>query len=340
MTIPKKKISIIDVAREAGVSPSTVSRVIHEKPFVAESVRKKVKQALAQMDYRPNYAARFLPKGRTGYIAVATPRGSHDLFANPYSTRVLDGIGQVLDQTTYQLILATTPVQFHQLVRAHTVDGILLLGVEMNDAYLEDLEQSGLPVIVIGGYSQKTRFSVFTPDYARAVRLGVEHLNSLGHKRVGFICGPPNRYKWRTNQLEFESALRDFGMDEVGSIVTADYAEETSYRIISEMIHSGARLPSGYVSTSDILAIGLMKGAQDNGIEVPEDLSVVGYGDIARAALSRPPLTTVGGRFTEMAAEACRTLISMIESGVEEEPFNRVIEVELVVRGSTCRPRS
>lgn len=334
----KKRVGLIDVAREAGVSPATVSRVLHKKPVVSQSVCERVLKTAARLNYRPHFSARHLARGRTGYIAIATPRGSHHLFSSPYVTRVLDGIGQILDETSMRLILSTTATQFEDLTSSHVVDGILLLEVAMEDPYLDVLESSDIPVVLIGDYRTDTRFTVFTPDYESAIRMGVEHLKALGHRRVGFLCGPPNRYKWKLNQDTFHHLINEHGLLEVGSVVSPDYEEETGYRLLSEKLENGAALPSCYVSTSDFLASGFMRAAQDHGLEAPGDLSMVSYGDIPLAALSHPPLTTVGGNFVDVGAHAARTLIDLI-NGKENSPVRHKIPLRLIVRKSTAPPK-
>lgn len=333
----KKRVGLIDVAREAGVSPATVSRVLHNKPLVSETVRERVKKTAIRLNYRPHYSARRLAQGRTGYVAIATPRGSHQLFSSPYVTRVLDGIGQVLDETSMRLLLSTTPSQFEDLTNSHVVDGIFLLEVTLNDPYLDELEKSDTPVVMIGDYKKKTRFTVYTPDYESAIRMGVEHLVELGHREIGFICGPPNRYKWKPNVKTFQSLIKKHNLREVGSVVSPNYEEETGYRIFSEMIEKGKETPTGYVSTSDFLASGFMRAALDHGWSVPGDLSMVGYGDIPIAALSRPPLTTVGGSLIGVGAQAARNLIDLIE-GIADSPVRYTIPLKLIVRESAGRP--
>ena len=334
---PAKRVGLVDVAREAGVSPATVSRVRHNKPVVIPEARNRVLKTAARLNYRPHFSARNLARGRTGHIAIATPRGSHHLFSSPYVTRVLDGIGQVLDETSMRLILSTTPAQFEDLTSSHVVDGILLLEVAMKDPYLDVLESSDIPVVLIGDYKKKTRFTVFTPDYESAIRMGVEHLVELGHTEIGFLCGPPNRYKWKANQDTFQTLVKEFNLREIGSVISPDYEEKTGYRLFSERLEKRMPLPSCYVSTSDFLASGFMRAALGHGLSVPGDLSMVSYGDIPIAALSRPPLTTVGGQFVDVGANAARTLIDLIE-GKDNSPVRYTIPLDLILRESAGRP--
>ena len=224
-----KRISIIDVAREAGVSPATVSRVLHNKPIVDPKVRDMVRETVARMNYRPSFAARNLPMGRTGYLALATPRGSQNIFTNPYVFPSLEGIGKVVDESSFHLIIATTPKQISNLLETHAVDGMILIQFQMDDTEVEAIEKSGIPAVVVGAYKQDTRLSVLTPDYPTSVQIAVEHLAKLGHREIGFICGPPNTFKWRSNQIAFGESIQQLGLREVGSLVTPKYTEESGY---------------------------------------------------------------------------------------------------------------
>ncbi len=332
-----KRISIIDVAREAGVSPSTVSRVLHNKPIVDPQVRDMVRETVARLNYRPNFAARNLPMGRTGYLALATPRGSQHLFTNPYVSPSLEGVGQVLELSCFHLIIATTPKQMENLLDTHAVDGMILIGFQMDDIQVEEIEKSGIPAVVMGAYKQDSRFSVLTPDYPASVQIAVEHLAELGHREIGFICGPPNTYKWRSNQIAFGESIQRLGLREVGSLVTPNYTEEAGYTAFASLLENGTKPPTAFISTSDNLAIGVMNAAQDGHLRVPGDLSIIGYGNIPAARMAQPPLTTVASNLTLMAADAARLLIEIIETK-NDQPRRVVYPVSLITRESTGPP--
>jgi LacI family transcriptional regulator len=190
---------------------------------------------------------------------------------------------------------------------------------------------------VVGAYKQESRFSVLTPDYPAAVQVAVEHLADLGHREIGFICGPPNTYKWRSNQIAFGESIQSLGLREVGSLVTPNYGEEAGYAAFKSLLEKGAKPPAAFVSTSDNLAIGVMNAAQDGGLSVPGDLSVVGYGNIPASRMAQPPLTTVASNLTVMAADAARLLIEIIETK-SDQPRRVVYPVSLIARESAGPP--
>jgi LacI family transcriptional regulator len=332
-----KRISIIDVAREAGVSPATVSRVLHNKPIVDPKVRDMVRETVARMNYRPSFAARNLPMGRTGYLALATPRGSQNIFTNPYVFPSLEGIGKVVDESSFHLIIATTPKQISNLLETHAVDGMILIQFQMDDTEVEAIEKSGIPAVVVGAYKQDTRLSVLTPDYPTSVQIAVEHLAKLGHREIGFICGPPNTFKWRSNQIAFGESIQQLGLREVGSLVTPKYTEESGYTAFRSLIEKGTKPPTAFVSTSDNIAIGVINAAQDCHLKVPGDLSVIGYGNIPASRMAQPPLTTVASNLTLMASDAAQLLIEIIETK-NYQPRRVKYPVSLITRESTGPP--
>ncbi len=330
----KKTIGIIDVARDAGVSPATVSRVINGNPTVDAKIREHVRGAIKKLKYRPHHAARNLPRGLTGNLAVATPRSSRVLFTNPFFSRIFEGIGGVLDNSTYNMVVSTTPPQLKRLLDAHTVDGFLLFSVRKGDPYMEELEAMDLPVVVVGAYRQETRFTNFSPDYEGGTVAAVECLANLGHRKIGLVNGPSSSYKSDAGFRGFQEAIRRLGLVETGSLAVDEFIEHEGYASFMKWKTEGGEIPTAYVAGSDHLAVGLLKAASDSGLRVPEDLSVVGFGDVPLAELFNPPLTTIHGDLVEMGSEAATTLISMINGGFRV-PRRVVYPMQIIERKTT-----
>jgi LacI family transcriptional regulator len=333
----KKSIGMVDVARHAGVSPATVSRVINANPTVDSKIREHVWETIRQLKYRPHHAARNLPRGQTGNLAVATPRTSRILFGNPFFSRIFEGIGEALDESHYNMLISTTTPQLKRLLDAHTVDGFLLCAVRKGDPYLEELEAMDLPVVVIGAYGANTSFTTFAPDYVGGTAAEVEYLAKLGHTRIGHLNGPPNSYKSEAGQRGFREAVSRLGLIETGSMLADEFIEHEGYTRFMERKASGKEIPTAYVASSDYLAIGVLKAAIDLGMKIPQELSVVGFGDIPFAALFNPPLTTIHGDLMEMGYEAAQTLISMVNGG-SRAPRRVVFPMKIIERGTAVPP--
>jgi LacI family transcriptional regulator len=364
---PRKASGILAVAQEAGVSAATVSRVLNKKPTVDPKICERVQKVIKRLKYRPHYAARNLPRGQTGNIAVATLRGSQVIFSNPFFTRLFEGFGEVLDESPFNLMFCTTPRQMSRLLSAHTVDGICLVSVREDDPFLDEMEEMELPVVVVGAYLRETTFTTFCPDYSGGAIAAVCHLAGLGHTRIGHLNGPLLSYKSQADRLGFEEGIRravtsplnplsdaerelvrplstlERGrpagevVQEVGSLTALEYLEQAAYAIFKDHLRMGQELPTAYVASSDFLAIGLLRAALEVGLEVPRDLSVIGFGDIPMASLLHPPLTTLHGDLVEMGADAARALIQMITQE-RRSPRRVVYPLSIIERSSTGPP--
>ncbi len=336
---PRKVIGILEVARAAGVSPATVSRVVNKNPTVDAEIRERVRETITRLKYRPHYAARNLPRGQTGNVAVATLRGSRVIFSNPFFTRLLEGIGDVLDQSSYNLMFSTTPRQMERLLSAHTVDGIILVSVREDDPFISELEEMDMPVVVAGAYMCDSTFTILHLDYAGGAALAVGHLVNLGHQRIGHLQGPVKSYKSKADRAGFEEMISCWGIEEVGSLNADEFSDQSAQAVFLEHVRAGGPLPTAYVASTDNLAAGLLMGAMKLGIQVPEDLSVIGFGDTALAAQVFPPLTSLRGDIAAMGAEATQILIELIGQG-ERIPRRIVYPLFLAERGSTAKPRA
>ncbi len=333
----KKGTGILEVARQAGVSPATVSRVLNGNPTVDAKIQEKVRRTIDRLKYRPHFAARNLPRRLTGNIALATPRSSRVIFSNPFFTRVFEGIGAVIDDSSYNLMFSTTPRQMRRLLDAHTVDGVILISVREDDPYMDELEEMDLPVVVVGAYLRESRFTTLCPDYAGCAVTAVRYLASLGHTKIGHLNGPKASFKSKADRIGFEEGMTMLNLEEVGSLNAEEFVEQAAYASILAHHEAGLDFPTAYVSSSDYLAIGLLKAAADLGIRVPEDLSVIGFGDIPLAALLHPPLTTMHGDLVEMGSEAAQTLIDIV-NGVRRTPRRIVYPMRIVERKTTAPP--
>ena len=334
----RKGTGILEVAREAGVSPATVSRVLNGNPTVDPKIQEKVRRTIDRLKYRPHFAARNLPRRLTGNIALATLRSSRVIFSNPFFTRVFEGIGAVLDESPYNLMLSTTPRQMERLLQAHTVDGVILISVREDDPYLEELEEMDLPVVVVGAYLRESRFTTLCPDYTGCAVAAVQYLASLGHRRIGHLNGPKASFKSKADRIGFEEGMTLLKLEEVGSLNAEEFVEQAAHAAVLSHSKAGKAFPTAYVACSDYLAIGLLKAAADLAIRVPEDLSVIGFGDIPLASLLHPPLTTMHGDLVEMGAEAAQTLMDII-NGTRRTPRRIVYPMRIVERLSTAPPQ-
>ncbi|MFF4803649.1 LacI family DNA-binding transcriptional regulator [Streptomyces sp. NPDC001351] len=330
----------VDVARLAGVSQKTVSRVFNDEPYVSADVRRRVLDAAEQLGYRLNNAARALASGRTRSIGVVTLGTA---LYGPAS--LLMGVERVVRDTGYALRVVNT-TEGDPAGVAGAVDSLLDQGVDGIVISEPIDEQTGggapslrldVPVLFIGAPPPVTAPTVLTAgDGADLMaRTATEHLLELGHMTVHHLAGPQRWYAARDRLEGWQAALTAQDR-EVPAVVAGDWSAASGYRAGRELAEDGG--VSAVLAANDDMAIGLIRALTEAGRCVPEDVSVVGFDDIPVAAYVTPPLTTVRQPFDAVAQEGLKRLVHAIENPKAEPLPPSGPPVDLVVRASTAPP--
>ena len=324
-----------DVAREAGVSGQTVSRVANGRANVDEVTRERVLAAMRQVGYRPNSAARALRNGQfrsIGVIISALPT-----FGN---SRTLDAIAGAVVPEGFSIILmpVTRPTQgevtgaFSRL-NEQAVDGVIIL-IEQHQLDQSEIEiPHGLPVVVIDS-SARYDYPVVDTDQAEGAALATRHLLDLGHRTVWHIAGPPQSYSAERRQKSWRATLERYGR-EVPPVLTGDWSSRSGY-------DHGLRLAvdpavTAVFAANDQMALGLLRALHETGRAVPAEVSVVGFDDMDEAADFWPPLTTVRQSFEEVGRRAVAALLVEI-TATGRAAAAVIVPTELIVRSSTASP--
>jgi DNA-binding LacI/PurR family transcriptional regulator len=335
----------VDVARVAGVSQKTVSRVFNDEPYVSTEVRRRVLDAAEQLGYRRNNAARALASGRTRSIGVVTLGTA---LYGPAS--LLMGVERVVRDTGYALRVVNTgegdPAGVAGAVGSlldQGVDGIVISEpIDEIDEERTEPDASprvDVPVLVIGAPSPVTAPAVLTAGNCADVmaRTATEHLLALGHRTVHHLAGPQRWYAARDRLRGWRAALDDHGRD-VPAVVRGDWSAPSGYA-------AGRRLAedadvTAVFAANDDMAIGLIRALTEAGRRVPEDVSVVGFDDIPVSAFVNPPLTTVRQPFDAVAQEGLKRLVHAIENPDADHLPSSDPPIDLIVRASTAPPPS
>lgn len=339
-----KRVTIKEVAEQAGTSYQTVSRVLNNKADVAPDTRARVLKAIKALGYRPNVAARLLAQeqDRTFVIAHIIPFYDVDfVFENDHLLGMLHGIDREATLRGYSVLLSTArssddpASSYYRLLERQMVDGIIFeSGVGEEGAEL--LVERGYKV-VISGYTQSTIPSVHSDDENGAYVL-TQHLLALGHRRIGVILGPeralPVQARWRG----YERAMWDAVLDPQHTPrVEGDYGFESGYQGAAQLMGTEPK-PTALLAFNDAMAIGAMRWLNEQGYRVPADVSVAGFDDIPIAQFQSPPLTTIRLQSIEEGRRAAQTLFDILD-GRALSAAQVVIPTELKVRGSTTVPR-
>ncbi|WP_091618228.1 LacI family DNA-binding transcriptional regulator [Amycolatopsis saalfeldensis] len=324
-----------DVAKEAGVSGQTVSRVANGRSNVDDATRERVLAAMRRVGYRPNSAARALRNGRfrsIGVIISALPT-----FGN---SRTLDAIAAAVVAEGFSIVLlpVTRPTQgevtgaFSKL-NEQAVDGVVIL-IEQHQLDESEIElPHGLPVVVIDS-SARRDYPVVDTDQAHGAAAATRHLLDLGHRTVWHLAGPPQSYAAERRRKAWQSTLDRAGR-EVPPPLTGDWSPESGYRAGKALAADPA--VTAVFAANDQMALGVLRALHEAGRSVPGEVSVVGFDDMDESACFWPPLTTIRQSFEAVGRHAVTALLSEITAGGRGgEPV--MVPTELVVRASTAPP--
>ncbi|HEY3217034.1 MAG TPA: LacI family DNA-binding transcriptional regulator [Candidatus Eisenbacteria bacterium] len=326
--------TIKDVAREAGVSVATVSRVLNNSAAVSESTRAHVREVAARLNYFPNGAARSLSTSRTHVIGVLLP----DLFGEFFS-EVLRGMDSSVRQAGFHLLVSSSHADAEQLLAAlHTmrgrIDGLIVMAPDVDARAAIQATTTDFPLLLIDpgvGVEGCNTISIANYDGAYAV---VRHLLGLGHRRIATIMGPLRNIDAQQRLAGYRAALRDAGAPSEPELeIPGDFTEPSGYEGGSRLCALATPVTAVFAA-NDYMAIGVMGALSDAGIRVPEDVAVAGFDDIAMSRYLNPPLTTVRVDPFRLGERAVGRLLSVDRSAVGKHWHHEVLPTSLVVRGS------
>jgi LacI family transcriptional regulator len=330
-------LTLEDIAKRAGVSRSTVSRVINSQQYVRQDVRERVLRVIEETGFHPNIAARALASQRSWMIGLVLPRSVSSFFGDPYFPRLTQGIAQACNRhnITLGLFLVSTPEDenklFPRISRKGFLDGMLVQSGEMNDQLNERLVNLTVPIVVLGRPFQTNEVSYIDVDNVKASFDAVTHLIRQGRRNVGTITGPTSSTVGLDRKEGYLRAMLEHGLELNSSLIMeSDFTEAGGYLAMQELL---VAKPDAIFAASDIMALGAMRAVHDAGLRVPEDIAFVGFDDLPFASLSQPALTTVHQPISKFGEKAVDILMELIENGTK--PSRRIImDTELVIRDS------
>jgi LacI family transcriptional regulator len=316
--------TIYDVAREAGVSMATVSRVVNGNPNVKPATRKKVLEAIERLGYRPNAVARGLASKRTTTVGVIIPDISSIFFAE-----LARGIEDIATMYKYNIILCNSDqnqdkeIHLINTLLEKQVDGIVFMGGHITDEHVEQFKRSPVPVVLAATLDTDKEIPSVNIDYKQAVYDAITHLIEKGHKRIGMLSGtlddPVNGYQ---KFLGYREALDNAGISfEEELIAIGDYTYDSGIEAMQTFLELGEK-PTAIFASTDEMALGVIHGAQDEGYSIPNDFEVVGFDNTRLATMVRPTLTTVVQPMYDIGAVSMRLLTKFMN---KEEVADQIV---------------
>ncbi|HWR41892.1 LacI family DNA-binding transcriptional regulator [Sporomusa sp.] len=325
---------IRDVAKLAGVSPSTVSRVLNGKIPVNPDTKEKVLAAIKELNYQPNAMAQVLKGGRINTIGLFLPNVRNLVFP-----AVIQGIEDTAKKHGYIVVVCNTDEDvekekfYIENLRRRLVDGFIFCTARAGTKHLLELQDEGFPHIYLIRKSEQLADAVILDNYAGAC-LATEYLVGQGHRRIALINGPRDVLLFQDRFAGYKDALAKAGIALDENLIIHDiHSWDDGYQAMVKLLALPEK-PDAVFATSDPKAIGAIQAIVDAGLAVPQDISVMGFDDSDPARMTVPLLTTVAQPFYEMGAKACERLIKNIEGKRNMKPKIDVFPAELVIRKS------
>ncbi len=327
------------IARKAGVSRSTVSRVINNSPNVSDRTRQRVLSVIEQENFHPNIAARALVKRRTDIIGVVIPTSANVFLSdNNYYPMILAGLGEAIRQLDYAMLMWLGEVTqddqhlMHKLSNPHLTDGLIFVSLTNDHPLYTKLSRLRIPFVMIDRpFADLDYANYVSIDNVRAAEIATEHLIRLGRRRIAHITGMMTITDAHDRLAGYKNALRAAGLPiDYHLIVEGQFSYEAGYHSMKTLL---PHKPDALFAASDTVAIGALQAAQEAGLRVPEDLSIIGFDDVDVAAQATPSLTTIRQPIREKGKVAAHLLTDLINERIST-PQHIMLPTQLVVRQS------
>ncbi|WP_051744083.1 LacI family DNA-binding transcriptional regulator [Halobacillus karajensis] len=338
-------VTIKDVAREAKVAPSTVSRVISDSPRISEQTKRKVRKVMEELGYHINYNGRVLVNQSTQTIGIVTKVSSVHSFDNPFFSELLRGISDACHEEDYSIYLTTGNTEeaifkeVVKMVQGKRVDGVIVLYSRQDDKVVPYLRECNFPFVMIGkpvGQASETMY--VDNDNVLASKEVTEYLMNLGHERIGFIGGDYHFEVARDRLEGYRQALANGNLKEDKDLqknIQTGFAD--AEQVVEELLDVKDP-PTGLVITDDYNALTVMRSLTEHGLQLPEDMSIVGFNNTMIARLSNPALTTVDTQSFQLGHESARNLIDLLNR--PDMIKKSVIIPTVIVERDSCYSRN
>ena len=332
------QVTIKDIARELGISASTVSRALKDHPDISVETKRAVNELAERLSYQPNAVALSLKHSRSNTIGVIIPEIVHYFFSS-----VISGIEDVAYEAGFTVIICQSNEMYNREVsnakalRSHRVDGVLVsVSKETNNySHLKYLQDGNIPLVFFDRIVAEIQSDCVIIDDKDAAYRATKHMIEAGRKRIAHFAAPQNLIIGRDRKEGYLEALREANISIDQKLIIEADSFEKARNAMNELIDTG-NPPDGVFAVNDLTAIGAMQTIQKRGLKIPNDISVVGFSDGRFSGITEPNLTSVDQHGYEMGTIACEMLIQRImNKDTDAAPQTKVLNANLIVRGSS-----
>jgi DNA-binding LacI/PurR family transcriptional regulator len=330
-------ITITDIANKAKVSRMTVSRVLNNSGPVAPETAEKIKSIMKELNYHPNLIARSLSSQKTMTLGVVIPK-TEKLFLDNYIAQILSGVTDIAQENNYRIMLI--PVNhsgeegdYLNYVRSKLFDGLILLKAKLNDPYLTKLAKSGFPYLMVNYRKFGDNYNFVDSENIKGAELAVEHLHSMGHKKIAFVAGSMDEVNGRDRLKGYKNILKKYKLPfKDDYVICGDFNKEIAYEESKKLLNLKDR-PTAIFCSDDYMALGVIDQIKNYKLSVPKDIAVIGFDNIEIGEFSKPALTTVKQPMYEIGKTSSEALLALIKK-TKKSPVRIMLKTELIIRES------
>jgi LacI family transcriptional regulator len=329
-----RDLTLDDIAKLAGVSRATVSRVINNYPHITPEVRQRVQRVIADTGYKPNRIAQSLASNRTGIIGLVIPSTARTIMSDPYFLHLISGITQTTNRHALTLALFLFHSMDEEIQTAHSlfntnlVDGLIITADRKENPFVQQVIDHAIPFVFIGRSELETEIPCVNVANKKGAYLATEHLINLNRRRLAIIMCDHNT-AGDDRYVGYRQALDDHDIEfDPQRVARGDFSQESGYRAMQQLLPTQ---PDAVFASSDMMAIGAQQAIRQAGLRIPDDIAVVGFDNLPQAALAEPPLTTVQQPIEELGIVAVELLHGFL-NGSSNSPRQIILPVELIRR--------
>lgn len=333
-----KKLTLEEVARLAGVSRATVSRVVNNPDNVSPNLRVRVQKVIEETGYQPNLAARTLASRRSGIIGLIIPSVTEFVFADPYFPVLIEGISRAcnLHDLTLTLFLFNSQDDqarvYQRALGTGLLDGLIVTADKLVDPLIPELIARQIPAVYVGRPHDASQTSYVDVDNVAGSYLATSHLIRLGYQRIATITGPLDSTAGIDRRAGYVKALRERGREIDDSLIAeGDFSRDSGYSAMRRLL---PHRPDAVFAASDTMAFGALAALHDAGLKPPDDVALIGFDDLPPTMRSNPPLTTIRQPVRRNGMLAVEILLDLLKTG-PQPPRHIILPTELVIR-ATC----
>lgn len=329
-----------EIAKLAGVSQATVSRVLKGNPQVNEEMRRRVLAVVQELGYVPDARAQSLRSQRTHLLGLVVHRSPEALAGDPFFSTLIAAIIDHASKHDYHLCVDTARTArsqraiYEELLRTRRVDGLILVESETRDRRIERLSSEGFPFVLIGRYEPEDAIYSVDNDNIGAAYMATEYLIRTGRRRIAYIGGPAGLTVTRDRLQGYKNALEACGIPyDPRLVVFAEFSERSAASAMTELL-SQSPPPDAVIGLDDVIAAGAMREAKRHGLHIPEEIAFIGFNDSPLCRYVEPSLTSIAVDIPTLAGRATETLIALIEGRTPDAPKRQIVPARLVKRES------